>query len=201
MHMDELSVFQRFSEISESPATLSLLSRGSEYEQKVAEHRQWLKSIRRERPNPAKPYRVGVYIRYFNQTRYDNYLAFHKQQFEDTIADCPLWSFEGFYVDEGATAPNMETAPEWCRLLNDCMNGKIDLIITQKVSNISRKVNELTFCARLLAAHEPPIGIYFISEDIFTLATYYQDDLKDRWFFPSDDWKILPGPGQGGDQD
>ena len=86
----------------------------------------------------------------------------------------------------------MESAPEWCRLLDDCMDGKIDLIITQKVSNVSKKSHEVTLCARLLAQQEKPIGIYFISEDIFTLASYYLEDMKDTYFMPTPDWQILP---------
>ncbi len=54
-----------------------------------------------------------------------------------------------FYVDEGQSAPNMETAPEWSRLLCDAMDGKVDLIITQKVSNVSRKMHEVTLCSRI----------------------------------------------------
>jgi len=76
--------------------------------------------------------------------------------------------------------------------LDDCMKNKVDLILTQKISNVSRQPFELTFCARMLAAHEPPIGIYFISEDIFTLASYYLEDLKDPYFFPTSDWLPLP---------
>ena len=71
------------------------------------------------------------------------------------------------------------------------MEGKIDLIITQKVSNVSKKSHEVTICARLLAQQKPPIGIYFISEDIFTLASYYVEDMRDTFFLPSPDWQIL----------
>lgn len=158
----------------------------------LAEHRAWLKSIKRERPLPQKHYRVAVYIRYFNQTRYRDYLSVHKKQFLDTLALCPNWEFVGFYVDEGGTAPNMESAPEWSRLLQDCYEGKADLVITQKASNISKKLSELAFCARLLASLPKPVGIYFVSEDIYTLASYYCEDLHDPFFLPSPDWKILP---------
>ena len=71
-------------------------------------------------------------------------------------------------------------------------DGKVNLIITQKIGNVSRDMQELTICSRLLATQNPPIGIYFISEDIFTLASYYTRDLRDTKFFPSEDWKILP---------
>lgn len=135
---------------------------------------------------------MAVYIRYFNQTRYEDYLSAHKKQFLDTLALCPNWKFAGFYVDEGSTAPNMESAPEWSRLLQDCYEEKVDLIITQKASNISKKLSELSFCTRLLAALSKPVGVYFVSEDIYTLASYYQEDLHDPYFLPDPGWKILP---------
>lgn len=149
---------------------------------KYERHRIWLKSIRHEYPSATKSYQIGVYIRFFNQTKHENYLEHHKKQFVDTIALCPEWELVDFYIDYGSSAPNMESSPAWCKLLDDCFAGKIDLIITQKVSNICRDMSELALCARLLAAQTPPIGIYIISEDIFTLATYYQGDLKDPFF-------------------
>ena len=127
----------------------------------------------------------------FNQTRYENYLEHHKKQFLDTINLCPNWELTGFYIDEGSVAPNMESAPEWSRLLTDAMDGKFNLILTQKVGNVSRKPYEVAFCSRILAQQKPPIGIYFISEDIFTLASYYQEDMKDTFFLPCADWKLL----------
>lgn len=159
---------------------------------KLAQHREWLKSIRHEYPSPSTPYKIGVYIRYFNQTKYDNYIEYHKQQFIDTIANCPNWKLIDFYIDDGAVAPNMESAPEWCRLLNDAFEGKVDLILTQKISNVSKKPAEISFCARMLAAQEHPIGIYFISEDLFTLASYYREDLKDTFFLPKQTEASLP---------
>ena len=71
------------------------------------------------------------------------------------------------------------------------MTGKVNLIITQKVSNVSKKPQEITILSRLLAAQKPPVGIYFISEDIFTLASYYMQDMKDTCFFP-EGWEVLP---------
>ena len=158
----------------------------------LAQHKEWLSSIRHETPNPKIPFKVAVYIRYFNQTKYDDYLERHKQMFQDTLAQYPLWEFVGFYIDNGSTAPNMESATAWAELLSDCDEGKVNLIITQKVSNVSKKIQEVTFCARMLAARNPPVGIYFISEDLYTLASYYREDLREPCFFPTPDWQTLP---------
>ena len=158
---------------------------------KLAKHRLWLDSIQHEYPMPYTPYKIGVYIRYYNQTRYENYLEKHLQQYMDDIALCPKWTLVDFYVDQGQKAPHMEYSKEWCRLLEDCFTGKVDLIVTQKVSNVSSDWREMALMARMLAAQEHPIGIYFISEDIFTLASYYQPDLRDEDLFPAG-WQMLP---------
>ena len=148
----------------------------------IRRHQIWLGTIRKEFPRLSAPYRIGVYIRYFNQTKYEDYLDYHKKEFESTISLCPLWTLVDFYVDNGPSAPNMESAPEWCRLMTECSQGKVNLIITQKVSNVSRKTWDLTFAIRLLASWG--VGIYFISEDIFTAASYYLQDMQDRDFLP-----------------
>ena len=134
----------------------------------VAQHRQWLKTIRHEVPNPKIPFKVAVYIRFFNQTKYrdEEYLERNKEVFRATLAQYPMWEFVGFYIDNGSTAPYMENSTAWSELLSDCDAGKVDLIITQKVSNVSRDAQEMAICARMLAARKPPVGIYFISEDL-----------------------------------
>ena len=160
----------------------------------VAQHRQWLKSIRHETPNPKTPFKVAVYIRFFNQTKYrdEEYLERNKEVFRATLSQYPMWEFVGFYIDNGSTAPYMENSTAWSELLSDCDAGKVDLIITQKVSNVSRDAQEMTICARILAARKPPVGIYFISEDLYTLASYDRADLREPYFFPTSGWKILP---------
>jgi len=193
--MQELDVFKKMAEIAAEPQFTLVFGEDNERAALLARHKAWLQSIRRERPNPAHRFKIGVYIRYYNQTKYENYLYHHKKQFADTIGLCPNWELVDFYIDEGATAPNMESAPGWSRLLQDCMDGKVDLIITQKVSNVSRKMYEVTFVARMLAAQKHPIGIYFVSEDMYTLASYYQDDLKDTVVLPTPEWQCLPDEG------
>ena len=160
---NEVEVYERLMQIGEAQRFSTFFGASTEHAQKIAEHKAWLQNIRHERPNTAHHYRVAIYIRYYNQTKYDNYLEKHIQDFDDTLSLCPNWEFVGYYIDEGSTAPNMENAKEWSRLLQDCLDGKIDLIITQKVKNVSRKPHEVTYLARILARQNPPIGIYFIS--------------------------------------
>ena len=158
-----------------------------------AKHRLWLATIQHEYPMPYIPYKIGIYIRFYNQTNYSDeiYLSKHKQWFLDDIVLCPRWSLVDFYIDYGSKAPHMESSGEWCRLLEDCLSGKVNLIVTQKAGNVSEDPRELTFISRMLAAQKPPIGIYFISEDIFTLASYYREDLSDKRILP-EGWEPMP---------
>lgn len=195
--MAEIDIYQKNADIEEAPKFSVIFGDEADRNDKIANHRTWLQSIRKEHPQTAKPYKVGIYIRYFNQTKYENYLDYHIKNFEDTLALCPQWTLVDYYIDEGSIAPNMESSPEWCRLLEDCFDEKVDLIITQKISNVSKKPQELTFISRLLASLEKPVGIYFISEDVFTLATYYLQDIKDTEFIP-EDFEILPEPNVRG---
>ena len=143
--MEEIDVIQKLSTVFGS---LMQPDKDPEFVEKLNRHKQWLATIRHEHPSPQRNFKVGVYIRYFNQTKYEDYLKYHIKQFEDTIALCPKWTLVDFYIDEGSVAPRMESAKEWCRLLEDCLNGKVDLIITQKVSNVSRSPEEIAFVSR-----------------------------------------------------
>lgn len=76
--MDEIEVFTKMNEIAETPQFSVVFGDESEQSRKISEHRAWLRSIRHERPGTNTPYKIGIYIRYFNQTKYDNYLSYHK---------------------------------------------------------------------------------------------------------------------------
>ena len=137
--------------------------------------------------------RVAAYCRVSTDTE-EQATSYQAQiaHYEEVIHRNPEWVFAGIYADDGISATSTKHREQFHQMIQDCMDGKIDLIITQKVSNVSRDAQEMTICARMLAARKPPVGIYFISEDLYTLASYYRDDLREPCFFPTPDWKILP---------
>ena len=106
---------------------------------------------------------------------------------------CSNWELVDYYIDKGQTAPKLENAPELMKLINDCLSGKVDLIITERIKSISNDPFEITFLSRMLATQKHPIGIYFVNEDMFTLASYYRFDLKDaQYFVGAEDDAYLP---------
>lgn len=98
--MEEIDIHAKLAQIETAPHFSVIFGDDSERAEMIAEHLVWMHSIRKERPLASHPYKVGVYIRYFNQTRYDNYLDFHKKGFIDTIGLCPKWDLVDFYIDE-----------------------------------------------------------------------------------------------------
>ena len=78
--MDEIDVFQKMGEVAGIQQVSFATPEEAARRRKIAAHRLWLNSIRHERPSTAQHYRIGIYIRYFNQTKYENYLDYHKKQ-------------------------------------------------------------------------------------------------------------------------
>lgn len=117
--------------------------------------------------------------------------------FKEGIDLCPKWTLVDYYIDRGAdrTEAIWRKHPSGARLLEDCFSGKVDLILTQKVSNVVRKDNyrDITFISGILASQEHPVGIYFVSENIFTLATYYMEDMHSLEFFPEGQKRLCDG--------
>ena len=78
--MEELDIYNRMNAIAETPQFSTFFGEESEQSRRITEHKAWLHTIRRERPATTERFRIGVYIRYFNQTKYENYLSYHKKQ-------------------------------------------------------------------------------------------------------------------------
>ena len=68
--MEEIDIHAKLAQIETAPHFSMIFDGDTEKAEMIAEHLMWLHSIRRERPLVSRPYKVGIYIRYFNQTRY-----------------------------------------------------------------------------------------------------------------------------------
>ena len=81
--MEEIDVFKSMREAGDSELIPFVDEKEAARLKLIAEHKAWLKKIKKEHPSPYQFFKVGVYIRYFNQTKYENYLGYHKLQFID----------------------------------------------------------------------------------------------------------------------
>lgn len=83
------------------------------------------------------------------------------------IKDNPLYTFAGVYADEGISATNTKKREEFNRMIADCRDGKIDMIITKSISRFARNTLDCLNYVRELK--ELGIGILFEKENINTL--------------------------------
>ena len=58
-----------------------------------------------------------------------------------------------------------------CEMLEDCKAGKIDLILTQSFSGFSRNLVDCLSTIRMLETLNPPVGVLFESELLYTLGS------------------------------
>lgn len=63
------------------------------------------------------------------------------QHFQQMIASNDCWEDVGIYADEGKSGTNMKKRPQFQKMIQDCRDGKIDLILTKSVSRFARITN------------------------------------------------------------
>ncbi|WP_411680073.1 recombinase family protein [Clostridium thailandense] len=77
------------------------------------------------------------------------------------------WEYSGVYADEAITGTK-EIRPEFQRLLDDCRNGKIDIVITKSISRLAR--NTVTMLETVRELKKLNIDVYFEKENIHSLS-------------------------------
>lgn len=90
-----------------------------------------------------------------------------KSYYTEMISANPNWKMAGIYADDGISGTDMRKRDEFNRLLQDCENGKIDLVLTKSISRFARNTADLLNAVRLLRTKE--IAVYFEKEHINTL--------------------------------
>ena len=76
----------------------------------------------------------------------------------------PEWEFVGIYADEGTTGTSTKHRDEFKRMIDDALNGKIDLILTKSISRFARNVVDALTVSRNLKAKG--VEVYFEKENL-----------------------------------
>lgn len=93
-------------------------------------------------------------------------LEAQKQHYTEMIRSNPKWTSAGMYFDEGITGTKKDKRPALMRMISDCENGKIDLIVTKSISRFARNTTDCLELVRKLA--EMGVYIFFERENINT---------------------------------
>lgn len=82
------------------------------------------------------------------------------------IKSNPEWEFVEVYTDEGITGTNTKKRDGFNRMIEDAVNGKINLILTKSVSRFARNTVDSLVTIRQLK--EKGVEVYFEKENIYT---------------------------------
>ena len=114
--------------------------------------------------------RVGVYARVStDDPRQTSSYELQKNHYLDVIDRHPGWKLYKIYADEGISGTSLQHRDAFVQMIKDCKEHKLDLIVTKSVSRFARNVLDCIGYVRELAALNPPIGVFFETENIYTL--------------------------------
>lgn len=113
--------------------------------------------------------RVAVYCRVAcgNEDHSTGYAA-QKIHCTEMVGKHPEWELAGIYADVGITSAERRTRGEFKKLLTDCKQGKIDIILVRSVSRFARDMTECLETVEMLKAIG--VGVIFELEGIDTRA-------------------------------
>ncbi len=127
--------------------------------------------IRRIEPlalkSPAKK-RVAAYARVSGGKKAMLHsLSAQVSYYSDLIQKEPGWEYAGVYADE-AMSGTKDARREFQRLLEDCRQGKIDLIITKSISRLAR--NTVTMLEAVRELKDLNVDVFFEKENIHSIS-------------------------------
>lgn len=113
--------------------------------------------------------RVCAYCRVSTDSR-EQHNSFEVQQsyYKDFIENNEDWEFAGIYADEARSGTKLQKREEFLRMLKDCENGRIDMIVTKSITRFARNTVDSIQAIRRLK--ELDINVYFEKEHINSLS-------------------------------
>ena len=113
--------------------------------------------------------RVCAYCRVSTDSReQQNSFSAQVEYYKISIGKRDDWEYIGIYADEAKSGTQVKKRDEFLRMIKDCEDGKIDMIITKSVTRFARNTVDSIEAIRKLKALG--IGVYFEKEHINTLS-------------------------------
>lgn len=115
-----------------------------------------------------KKLRVAAYCRVSTETEEQN-SSYEVQvaHYTEFIKKNNEWEFAGIFADDGISGTNTKKREEFNRMIDECMDGKIDLVITKSISRFAR--NTLDCLKYIRQLKEKNIAVFFEKENINTM--------------------------------
>ena len=91
-----------------------------------------------------------------------------KEYYQDKIFKNKEWVMVGIYADEAITGTKTVKRDGFLKMINDCMAGMVDVILTKSISRFSRNLVDTLQYVRMLK--DKGIAVIFEKENINTLS-------------------------------
>ncbi len=132
----------------------------------IPARRQVGNSDRRQEKKPKL--RVAAYCRV--STDSDEQATSYETQVEhytEYIQNNPDWVLAGIFADDGISGTNTKKRTEFNKMIDACMAGEIDMIITKSISRFAR--NTLDCLKYIRQLKDKNIPVFFEKESINTM--------------------------------
>lgn len=126
-------------------------------------------STSRNKGKTIERLRVAAYCRV--STDSEDQLNSYKSQvayYTELINKNKEWAMAGIFADEAITGTQVTKREDFQRMINECMNDEIDMVITKSISRFARNTLDTLKYVRMLK--EKNIAVYFEDEKINTLT-------------------------------
>jgi len=87
--------------------------------------------------------------------------------YKEFIKKNAKWEFAGIFADDGISGANTKKREEFNRMIDECMEGNIDLVITKSISRFAR--NTLDCLKYIKQLKDKNISVFFEKENINTM--------------------------------
>ena len=96
-----------------------------------------------------------------------------KKYYYEKIIENPEWDLVNVYADEGISGTTDYMRPGFMKMIEDAMNGKIDIIITKSISRFGRNTLDVIKYIRML--RENNVAVIFEEDNINTMDAAKSD--------------------------
>ena len=114
-------------------------------------------------------------------------LSAQVSHYSELIQMNPDWTYAGVYADEGVSGTRADRRDEFSRMIRDCEDGKIDIVLTKSISRFARNTVDLLKTVRHLKSLGVEVrfereGISSLGADgellLSILASYAQEESR-----------------------
>lgn len=120
-------------------------------------------------PGRVAQKRVAAYARVSLETEMLHHsLSAQVSYYSSLIQSNPEWEYVGVYADEGITGTSTKKRDDFNRLMRDCDEGKIDLVLVKSISRFARDTVDTLNATRHLRSLG--IDVFFEREHIHSIS-------------------------------